>query len=499
MAGWTRRSRAWVVALAGLALLAPATVDRAPAVAQAGGSVVDVHPRPAAVVDLTGVTLEALVATDASVEDVAVTVDGTSVDATTTARSTGTAVRAALPTLAPGLHDLAVVATTADGDVTRRWGVTATDVTVSRLAGADRHATAVAVSQEQFPVPHDAPAVVLARADAFADALAGGPLAHHLGGPLLLTDSDALPSSTRTEIDRVLAEDGTVHVLGGRVAVGEDVVAALEDDGHRVVRHGGSTRYDTAVAIARQLPDARTAVVASGRAFPDALAASVPAAREGWPILLTERDALPTETRNGIDTLGLGAIVVVGGEAAVGQGVVDELRGHVSDLRRVAGEDRYATARAIADAFLTPGDEVALASGTTFPDALAASVRAARRAAPLLLTDPRVLARPTDQALRAWQPTTVTVHGGPVAVHPDVDAAARRAVVDGVGAPRVVAASPGSGAASPTLAPITLSLSRRAGRRLAGGVGHARRRRAAHDGAPRRRRHSRRRRPPLAR
>ena len=152
-------------------------------------------------------------------------------------------------------------------------------------------------------------------------------------------------------------------------------------------------------------------------------------------------------------------MVVVGGETAIDAAVADATRRQVGELRRVAGPDRYATAVAIADAFVPGDDEVALASGTTFPDALSAAVRAARRGAPLLLTDPAALPAPTDTALRARQPGVVTVHGGPLAVAPDVGEAARRAVLDGPGAPRVLTATPGSGTTSPTLAPITLTLS----------------------------------------
>ena len=453
------RARGLVVALTVLALVAPAAVDRAPARAQAAGSVLDVHPRPADVVDRAGVVLDALVATDATVREVTATLDGQSLDVTVTPDDRGAVATAALPTLAAGRHVLGVSATTADGEVARQWAVTAAANDVTRLQGPTRYATAVAVSQEQFRAPGSADAVVLARGDDFADALAGAPLAHHLQAPLLLTGTDALPAVTRAEIDRVLADDGTVHVLGGTVAVRGAVVDVLEADGHRVVRHHGRTRYDTAVAVAAQLPAPRTAVLASGRSFPDALAASVPAAAAGWPVLLTEPDALPTATRDAFGTLGVDTVVVVGGEAAIDPTVADEVRRHVDQLRRVAGPDRYATAVAVADAFVPGGDEVALASGTTFPDALAAAVRAARRGAPLLLTDPSALPGPTDRALRARQPGVVTVHGGPVAVAADVAEAARRAVLDGPGAPRVVAATPGSGTTSPTLAPITLSLS----------------------------------------
>ena len=85
---------------------------------------------------------------------------------------------------------------------------------VHRLAGDDRIATAIAASQDAWP-SGSADTVVLARSDTFADALVGVPLAHAGNGPLLLTPQDSLDPRVRTEIDRVLGDGHTIHVLGG--------------------------------------------------------------------------------------------------------------------------------------------------------------------------------------------------------------------------------------------------------------------------------------------
>ena len=69
-----------------------------------------------------------------------------------------------------------------------------TGARVSRVAGTDRIATAVAVSQGSFPAGN-AGAVVLARADDYPDALVGGPLAAAKNAPLLLTEGSTLPAS----------------------------------------------------------------------------------------------------------------------------------------------------------------------------------------------------------------------------------------------------------------------------------------------------------------
>ncbi len=58
----------------------------------------------------------------------------------------------------------------------------------------------------------DANVVVLSGAKAFADALAGSPLAAQVGGPVLFTNTATLDPRTRTEIDRVLLPGGTIYI-----------------------------------------------------------------------------------------------------------------------------------------------------------------------------------------------------------------------------------------------------------------------------------------------
>ena len=68
---------------------------------------------------------------------------------------------------------------------------------------------------------------------------------------------------------------------------------------------------------------------------------------------------------------------------------VDEVAGAVE---RVSGADRYATAAAVAARFFNEGGPVGLASGETFPDALAGGRRMGALGGPLLLTPSRQLA-----------------------------------------------------------------------------------------------------------
>lgn len=256
---------------------------------------------------------------------------------------------------------------------------------VVRVAGQDRIATAVAVSERAFPA---ADVAVLGRADEFADALAGGPLAAALDGPLLLSAPDAVPASVEAELDRLGVDE--VILLGGTSALSR----AVERDLGRtraVTRIAGSSRYGTASAIAEAVGVAAGAVVASGTSFPDGLAAGALAAAQGQPVLLVEEGSVPPETAALLrDTLPPN-LTVVGGAASVSDEVLHALGEHGAAVERLAGSDRYATAaevhRVAAGRGLVDPATTWLASGVDFADALAVGPAVAAAGGGLLLVD----------------------------------------------------------------------------------------------------------------
>ncbi len=101
-----------------------------------------------------------------------------------------------------------------------------------------------------------------------------------------------------------------------------------------------------------------------------------------------------------------------------------------SPVVRMYGENRYETAsRLSAATFSAPVDRVYLATGTTFPDALAAGAVAAAEGVPILLTKPNKLPAETIGELARLEPREVVILGGVNAIS---EAVAQRvaAVVD---------------------------------------------------------------------
>jgi putative cell wall-binding protein len=271
-----------------------------------------------------------------------------------------------------------------------------------RLRGAGRVDTAAAIARHAHP--DGAEVAVLAAASTFPDALAGGPLAAVLGGPLLLSGRDGVP---RVTLD-VLAELGVDRavLLGGDGVLGEGVAADLAAAGITTARVAGGSRFDTAAAIAGAVdeevegPPTR-AFLASARSFADALVAAGPGGILGMPILLTEPGTLHPSTLTALDEVD--EVVVVGGTAQVSEAVVDRLRTRGLDVIRLAGTGRFGTARAVNDWLADQvdlSDGLVVATGDDFPDALAGGPLAAALRAPLMIVPGERIDADPDAA--AW-------------------------------------------------------------------------------------------------
>lgn len=265
-----------------------------------------------------------------------------------------------------------------------------THPSTSRLSGTDRFATANAVADQGWASGADQ--VVLVNAYSFPDALAGTPLANKLNAPILLTDEEVLTPSTWTEIQKLKAK--SVTILGGEGVISPEIEKYLKSQNIAVIRLGGVDRYETASLIATYLGTQGEAVIASGEDnhFSDALAISSWAGYHGVSILFAEGSNLPTSTKEALKKLSVHSLRVVGGEGAVPSSVISNaktvlLSGGV--ISRYAGDDRYETATAIAaDPELElRTDQMFIATGLDFVDALVAGDLAARGNNPLILVD----------------------------------------------------------------------------------------------------------------
>ena len=288
-----------------------------------------------------------------------------------------------------------------------------------RLYGADRYATAAAVSRSAFG--SGVPVAYVATGTSYPDALAGGPAAARAGGPMLLTMTNDLPNSTANELARL--RPAKIVILGGTSAVSASVANRLARyaTSGTVSRLAGADRYATAARVSRAsfAPGVPVAYVATGTSFPDALAGGVAAGRQQGPVLLVSPTGVPGSTRNELDRLNPARIVVLGGTSAVSDGVAAALRGYTrGSVTRLSGLDRYATAVAVSKATTKSNGPrtVYLATGASFPDGLAGTPVAARSGGPLLIVPSGGLTDAVAAELRRLNPPRVVILGGPSVV-----------------------------------------------------------------------------------
>lgn len=189
--------------------------------------------------------------------------------------------------------------------------LTQAQLTVRRVEGPDRFATAAALTAER---PSTGGTVYVADGLGLADALGGAAAAAEQDGVLLLTQPTSLPMVTYSTL-RSLAPSRVV-VLGGESAVSEPVRQQIADalPGAVVDRVGGTNRYATSGLLATDAFDtASSAVVANGNAAVDAVVGTQLAARHDGPVLLTRSDCRPRSVDTAYDELGTSLSRLAGG------------------------------------------------------------------------------------------------------------------------------------------------------------------------------------------
>lgn len=186
------------------------------------------------------------------------------------------------------------------------------------------------------------PNVILSRDDQFSDALAAAPLSKKLDAPILMTDSAKLDDRTLAEINALGAKN--VYIVGGTVAISQEIQDSLSNKGFTITRIAGQQAYDTAALISANIAYAPTHTVylANAYAIPDAIAISAFAAEQGSPILLTDRDVLPPATIQALADLQVSNVVLLGGTAVIGTSIENDLSSKYS-VKRWGGYDRFDT------------------------------------------------------------------------------------------------------------------------------------------------------------
>lgn len=234
-------------------------------------------------------------------------------------------------------------------------------------------------------------------------------------------------SRPRRAARRLTAAMLSAALAGSVLFAPQPAAAQAAAAGVSLQRVNGTGVYELAANAAGGSCEADTGshdvVLASGENWPDALAG----AAFDRPLLLTTQAFLPAATRAYLEPCAAHAgakVIILGGPAAVSDSVADTLQSMGYQVDRIAGADRYDTARRAARAFAPASlSNVYVASGANFADAVAIASSVSSDT-PLILTTPGALG---DQARRfltdeGRQVASVTILGGHAAVSAQVEA-----------------------------------------------------------------------------
>ena len=272
-------------------------------------------------------------------------------------------------------------------------GVSSANVeNVSRIAGEDRIATSIEISKEMFSESDN---VVLASGFNFADALSAGQLAAALNAPLILS-KDQLDSRTSDEIAKLKPKN--IYIVGGETALSSNIEESVKSvvNNINIERLKGNDRYETSVKVmekTKEFVDAEYLLIASGKNFPDALSATSFMADHKALMVLSDGNSYP---KSDLQEIAIGGVNQL------------PLNGFTGE--RIAGNDRYQTALAIARRSFENNENAILANSKVFADSLSAVSISKNYKAPIILTDNENLTQSAKNYLENMK--SVTIVGG---------------------------------------------------------------------------------------
>ncbi len=286
---------------------------------------------------------------------------------------------------------------------------------MKRLDGSDRFDTAISVSNE-FKRLSDknnekVENIVLASAFDYPDSLASAPLSKIYNAPLLLTEKDKLNSKTEAQLKKLKIKK--VFIVGGIGVVSQNVENKLKSMEITVERLAGENRYQTSLKIANKVLDYRLAnapieftgykyrsiFLVDGYRYTDALTLAGMSGRNDTPIVLlpSNEDLKPSDVK------GLNELINKATEGENGKEIATEklgiywflpyfnknfFNGVPNCIMRNANENKYMANLSInfVNQSILDSNNVMIATGENFPDALAGGALAAKLNMPVVFS-----------------------------------------------------------------------------------------------------------------
>ncbi|ALC88920.1 hypothetical protein AM500_03220 [Bacillus sp. FJAT-18017] len=258
---------------------------------------------------------------------------------------------------------------------------------LKRLGGTTVFDTSVLVSKEISNLNYKSNTVIITNAEKHWDGIAATVLAYENKAPILFTQSDAIPIAIENEIYRL--KPTKAIIVGSTAVVTSTVESKLKALGiAEVQRVGGATRYDTSVAVAKQIvgPENDTAIIVNGESIPSQINIASVAAQSKIPVLTTTSTSVPTVTETFIkENPSILNFIVIGNETEIGTTVTSKLDQY-GNVSRIDNLNRYDLGVNISNYFFVEPTSFIIARGDVYSSGVIAGPLAALKNYKVLLT-----------------------------------------------------------------------------------------------------------------
>lgn len=289
---------------------------------------------------------------------------------------------------------------------------------VVRYEGYSRDNVAENVAKAHFSNSNK---VILVNREKFPDAISATNISQGRY-PVLYTHSGHVTEGTIELMQSMPLDE--IYVLGGTLSIGDSVITQLENaTGVKVTRVAGRSRYDANVeAVKQSFGRENQVIIASGEVFSDALYGVSYANTVDAPIILTNTNRLEASTVQLLKNMGVNQATIIGGELTVTPAVEKQLKDLGISSKRIAGRNRYIGSAEVANASYSKPQNVVIASGEVFSDALVSAPLAQKLDAPILLVRSNRMESTVEDYLINNLSTleTIYVQGGPLTIKPSL-------------------------------------------------------------------------------
>lgn len=285
---------------------------------------------------------------------------------------------------------------------------------IYRHEGYSRDNVAENVAKAHFS---DSRKVILVNRAKFPDAISATNISQGRY-PVLYTHTGYVTDGTMDLIQSMSLDE--IYVLDGELSISKTVVNQLKNDlGIKVTRIEGRSRYDANVsAIKANFTQHNQVIIASGEVYSDALYGVSLANTYDAPVVLAKTDRLEPSTVELLKELNVKNATIIGGSLTLTSNVETQLNELGIKHDRIAGRNRYIGSAQVAAAAYQSPENIVIASGEVFSDALVSAPLAQKLNAPILLVRSNHMESIVENYIKDSLLTikNLYIHGGPITI-----------------------------------------------------------------------------------